>query len=452
MTMIRGFVSTPIALAALAALCASCAEQVVQADGLAWSTNEEIESILQLDWNQLSPALTWVEYSFDEGVWLQSPPVERDEGAHQELLLGIPYDTDVRIRVVNDLGKGPLYTEEMTAQTGNIPRQFPMPELLAADAERWDPTGNYLLGSINLEDGGWIPGRFWKFILDRQGRVVWTHMTPDDHWTIFMRPSLDGTAFLWDEATFWSDWDEGRGSEVHRMTIDGNIVESYSTPGLHHAFTELPGGSLVWGSASWSNETLEELQPDGGRRQLWNCRDFGLPDLTANGCQSNTLFYDEVKDTFLYSFYTSETVVEVDRQSGNTLRWWGHVEGPWVFDPPESIFWWQHGVHYLDNGNMLVSTRLDEDTEETVVREYVVDDANQTLTEVWSFGEGEGIYAETAGEAHRLGNGNTLHNYGSGGRLREVTTTGEVVWDVAWEGNKLLGRTVLLEDLYDFAP
>jgi len=89
---------------------------------------------------------------------------------------------------------------------------------------------------------------------------------------------------------------------------------------------------------------------------------------------------------------------------------------------------------------------------ETAAREYEVDDASETLVEVWNFGLGEGIYGDTAGEAHRLENGNTLHNYGSAGHLREVTSEGEIVWEVEWPGNKLLGRTVFLEDLYAFAP
>ena len=46
-----------------------------------------------------------------------------------------------------------------------------------------------------------------------------------------------------------------------------------------------------------------------------------------------------------------------------------------------------------------------------------------------------------AGEAHRLGNGNTLHNFGSGKRLREITADGNVVWEMSWDGSRMLGRT-----------
>ena len=55
------------------------------------------------------------------------------------------------------------------------------------------------------------------------------------------------------------------------------------------------------------------------------------------------------------------------------------------------------------------------------------------------------------GEAHRLPNGNTLHNYGSNARLREVTPEGQVVWDVQWSGS-LIARSTPIEDLYALMP
>jgi len=98
--------------------------------------------------------------------------------------------------------------------------------------------------------------------------------------------------------------------------------------------------------------------------------------------------------------------------------------------------------------------RLVRDAEETVVREYELDEDGETLRQVWTFGEGEGVYGSQLGEAHRLPGGNVLHNYGSGARLREVAPDGTVVWDVTWENGKdrWLGRSTPLEDLYALGP
>jgi hypothetical protein len=80
-----------------------------------------------------------------------------------------------------------------------------------------------------------------------------------------------------------------------------------------------------------------------------------------------------------------------------------------------------------------------------VVREYAVDEATQTLQEVWSFGTGQGVYGDTLGEAWRLPAGNTLHNYGSEPRVREITPDGVVVWDIVWPDYPHIGRSTPLD-------
>ncbi len=172
---------------------------------------------------------------------------------------------------------------------------------------------------------------------------------------------------------------------------------------------------------------------------------------------SNALFWHEETDTFLYSFFSSMTVVQLERSTGTTLRSWGQFSD-WSFDPPESQFDWQHGVTFTETGTLLLSTHVSQESDEGVVREFELDEQNKVLRQVWSFAEGDGIPALEYGEAHRLPGGNTLHNYGSTTRVREATPEGLVVWDLAWldeQGEPLpafIGRSLLLEDLYAFAP
>ena len=420
--------------------------------GIQWRLHDEIEALVYVSWEQLEAAAVHVEYSFDEGQWLATSAFDAGQGEHEALLLGIPYDSDVRIKVASDLGEGPVFSAEVEAATGVQPADLPPPALLQSDPAAWEPAGNYLLGSINQYDGGWTGGRYWKFILDRQGRVVWALETPGGNWTIYQRVALNGTDILWDEFTYWNVWDEGAGSRVHRMKIDGTIVQSYDTPGGHHAFVELPDGSLVYGSADWESERLDRLNADGTYDTIWDCRDYHDALGINQMCQSNSLFWHEPSDSFLYSFYTTEVVLEIDQASGQVVRQFGHLPGSWEFAPEDSAFWWQHGVTYTVAGTLLVSTHSLPSSEELCVREYEVDDGAQTLTEVWNFGVGAQAMGPYAGEAHRLPSGNTLHNYGSGARVREATPDGDVVWEARWGGSKLLGRTVWLEDLYDFAP
>ena len=80
---------------------------------------------------------------------------------------------------------------------------------------------------------------------------------------------------------------------------------------------------------------------------------------------------------------------------------------------------------------------------------------SETLVEIWSYGEGAGIYAPTWGEAFRLDNGNTALNTGSDPLIREVTSYGDTVWDLKWSGNITLGHMTFilgLSDLYALNP
>ncbi len=432
----------------------------------------DIGSLVYASWSQsVDLESGWVEYSVDEGEWLSTPAASWDAGDHEALLLGVPFGATVTWRLAYDDGEV-HYDTAQAAAADPLPAGLPELAVVIADPTAWEPTGNYLLGSIKEEGGGWSEGNFWKFIIDRQGRYVWAMLTPDKHWSISLRQSRSGADILWDEATYWSDWgSEGYDSKVHRMKIDGTIVKTYDTPGLHHPFVELPDDILAWGDASgdWF-ERLVQHDGSGGVEEIWDCESF-LDAVKPAGkleqqelwkysyCESNTLYWHEATDTFLYSFYTSSTMVEIDHATGETLWYAGHLDGSYDFVPEESLFEWQHGGHWTEEGTLLLSSMADcADPDncghgaETVAWEYAVDHEAGTLTELWSYGKGEGWLANTAGEAWRLPSGNILHNYGSAGALKEVTADGEVVWQVEGPYNHLLGRTTFIEDLYDFAP
>ena len=425
----------------------------------------DIESLVYVSWQQSALANAWVEYSFDKDVWAVTPSTDANAGPVERLVLGVPYETDVQFRVCVDTG----CTKPSSIRTGDLPDGLPVPEVLIAEPDLWEPTGNYLYTSINENTGGWTSGTYWMLIFDRQGRVVWSMKNPNGNWTIYVRVSDDGRDLLWDDNTVWMF--SGDDSQVHRTKIDGTDVDTYTTPGLHHAWVDLPDGTIAWGDHVSNNEEwLDEMAPDGTVSTVWKCSDFEIEVFgdTGHGCHSNSWWWHEASDSYLVSFPSSagdvkDTVLHLDRD-GTTLTTWGALSD-WTFDPVESTFDYQHGVTFTEAGTLLVSTKLtdsnpyyDPRLDTLAAREYELDYKTKTLHQIWSFGEDQGIAGVTAGEAHRLPNGNTLHNYGSGGRTREITTDGELVWDVKWpdgdsEGRgRLQGRSILLESLYDFAP
>jgi len=406
-------------------------------------------SLAYVSWDQAEAATVHIEYSFDDGVWVQSPSKAQEAGTHEQILVGIPYEEIVSWRVVAEDGShsggfidGPLF------RTDDLPDGLPLGEVLTSEPDKWLPGGTYLLTSINQDTGGWTGGTYWRFIIDRQARVVWAAKAPERHWTLFDQVSVDGDHILWDEATYWSSYDDGAASVVHSTYLDEEIAV-YPTPGLHHCFIEMPDHTLVWGSQDHGGgEALVERAPtaDAGTEHIiWTC-DANWPG-AGRSCESNGLFWVSSTDTFLYSFYTNNSLVEVDHTTGDSQWWAGEVSDGYEFDPSNSQFSWQHGVSYTSAGTLLLSTEARVGTgHTTMVREYDVDHETGALHQVWSYDPG--VYATTNGDAWRLTNGNTLHVVGSAGHVFEVDPDGNPVWHVTWHGTHLMGRGTLIDDLY----
>ncbi len=420
-------------------------------DAVSAELHPVVESIVVVRWEQDTPADLRVEYSFDPGVWLSSPLRSLDAGPHEELLLGVPYDTEVTWRLVAEGAGGATTTPDEATRTAPLPPTLPVPTVLVDDAAGQDPASPYVFTSMNEANPG-FNDRYWAMILDRRGRVVWGLMAPRERIYLHARTSLDGRSLLLDHNSFWATFDLGAASTIERTLIDGTVVETFRTPGLHHPFTELPDGSIAYGaSSSWTAERIAVVRADGTTSDLWDCNAWLAPTGVFGGCASNTLNYDAATNTLLFSLYSVETVVEIDVATGEALRWFGHVPGAYAFSPAESTFYWQHGGHWTSAGTFLTSS-LTAAGDEIVVREYAVDPLTETLSEVWSFGVGDGLLGEEMGEAHRLANGNTLHNTGSLPRLREARPDGVVVWDVEWAREHAIGRSTVLHDLYALAP
>jgi hypothetical protein len=425
------------------------------------SIGPTIGSIVVVTWEQNHAARVHLEYSFDEDekaapVWLSSPDQALEGGAHRQLLLGIPYGETVTWRLVYDPDgdEPPGSTADATIANDPLPAGAPEPTILVSNPALQDPSLVYLLGSINEENSNAYQGQYWVFILDRKGRTVWAWPSPSNRISFHVQPSFDGDELLVDYNSFWRDF-VGQTGSIARMKIDGSVVEEIATPYLHHPFTELADHTIVWGAyvGGQGIENLEEVDAAGNRRTIFSCNDFHDMLDVNEPCGSNTVWWDPETDRFFFSFFFTNTVVEIDHATGAALAWYGELGTTWTFDPPASQFWYQHGGHLTDSGTFIVSSRRAPAAEETVVREYTLDAGTHTLTEVANFGIGEGIYAHDLGEAYRLPNGNFLHNYGTTGRLREATADGTVVWDLTWDGNDdWLGRTTALSDLYAFAP
>ncbi len=424
--------------------------------------DDDVNTILVVTWTQALPAeQTWLEFTFEEGNVLTSPARSGEAGPHREVVLGVPGDTDVTVRILSRAGGTDYRSSDHAGHTDPVPSAMPEPTVVS-----YDPTiasaDRYLFGSVEdsppsvqQSRNNYYSGRFWLYIMDRKGRIVWYFNNPATNASAtFQRRARDGGEYIW--------VDQGRRGDqgVIKMTLDREYYETIDVP-VGDCIDVTEEGTLLYDD----DGTLFEWSEDGGSREIWSCH--AELELRPN-CYSNTVNYNPDTDSVVMSFPEPGAVVEIDRQSGEMVGYYGNQEGAWAFappltNPPEA---WRFGIQHFPNitaaGTLLVSSHLPpHDTFESPPSpnehsfvEFEIDRANETLREIWRYTEGP-EWPHAKGMAIRMANGNTLANYGTGGVIREITPDKQTAFMVKWdlEGgedayNKMVGHNELIDDLY----
>ncbi|HEU5076417.1 MAG TPA: hypothetical protein VFU02_19635 [Polyangiaceae bacterium] len=426
------------------------------------AVHERVNTVLVVRWNQTEAAdATWLDFGLAGEPRMTSPPGSGALGAHREVVLGVPGDAEVSVRVVSKRGETAYQSSEHRFRTLPVPSRIPKPEVLSyrrelASSERW------LFGSVEDSVGGspynYYLNTFWLYIIDRQGRVVWYYADPSSNATTsFQRRARDGAYIVLEKRCFSC---VGFEESIVKMTLDWSRFEVIPVSGLADAIDVTSDGSVLYDA----EDELRELLPDGEVRTIWSCRQhFGR----GLSCYTNTINWDPVRDTVLMSYPYSGTVVEIDRKSGDLVGQYGNARGSWRFGPPESSppeawkFEFQHFPNFTPSGSLLVSSHMPGCTRTEVpvanqhaFVEFDVDRTRQRLTERWRYTEGP-EWPRAKGMAIRLENGNTLANYGTGGVIREITPGKQTAWHVKFDApagddffNKMVGHNELIDDLY----
>lgn len=424
--------------------------------GLNFTLNEDFPTVAEVTWTQTKPGPIQVEYSFDKGQWLQAPPIDGVKGENGQTLVGIPYDVTAEWRIIGlDLVKDSPNPIETPAHPGTLP----LPTVVSANESGWDADDKYLLTSVTgARSGtgeilGWgTPGPFYTLILDREGRVVWSRRTVRGRWTLYAQRSITGDHIIYDD--FSNTPDSNNPALAVRSYLDEEI-EEIDIPGHHHAFIELPDGTIAWGDReATGGEAIMERAPGATTTtEVWKCSDWS-GRTGGRGCISNSIHYDPGSDTYVISFYTVEAVVAIDRSTGDTLWYAGRDvdSNGLTFDPPSSQFWWQHGIKLSPEGTLLLSSHdRDGGPSTNFGIEYDIDLKNGVLRRIWDYDAQ--AFASTNGDIRRLANRNVLHTVGSSGVIKEVDDQGNTVWHIDFKAKgdrqRLLGTSEYLDDLYE---
>jgi outer membrane protein assembly factor BamB len=257
-------------------------------------------------------------------------------------------------------------------------------------------------GRIDSRDDGLLGSSPWKggalLEVDWQGEVLWEVRHPDHHHDGIRLAS--GNALLLCLAEIPRDIAQhvagGRPGSEHNGRMYADYLVEMTTD-----------GRVVWEWRSW-----EHLEPE-------SYTIVNPQDARSEWTHGNTVV-ELPSGNLMLSFRHISTVVIVDRRTEEVI---------WRLGPP--LVNNQHAPTLLPNGNMLVFDNGTHRLDSPLPSSRVLEINPSTGEVVWSYEDTPPIafFSPLISNAQRLPNGNTLINEGSFGRLFEVTTNGEVVWE-----------------------
>jgi Arylsulfotransferase (ASST) len=289
-------------------------------------------------------------------------------------------------------------------------------------------------------------------LIDLQGNVVHKWQMPyrpglygylTDRGTLFYNGQIPNETFLGKSpfmggALLEMDWNgkvlwEIRRPDHHhdgRLLKNGNIVFLCARELPDEIARRVKGGrpgteadaTKIWadfiveattdGTVVWEWRTWEHLDPEKDGLTA-------VQDERTEWTHANSVF-EEPDGTLLVSFRNISKIIRIDRRTGEII---------WALGAPPLAG--QHAPHRLPNGNILIFDNGPHRLDETFPFSRVLEVNPATKAIVWKYQEPRpfNFFSPRISNAQRLPNGNTLVNEGNFGRLFEVTSDGNVVWE-----------------------
>ncbi len=418
--------------------------------------SETVPMGVKANWTAGVDGTCHVVYREEGGDWLQTPPEAcGPEARTSAVLRGLHADTAVELEVVLlvEGAEHPRLAAEV--HTAPLPEGVPTFDVTVRGATQ-----------------GWIQGSFSEhqagvFVLDREGHYVYLWMNePDQKRDIF------NARLAPDHSGFWLVLNEKRVNVGWGLVIKrdwfGDTSHHVEVPYAHHDLLPLGDGTVLViegdpddldAEVPVFGDRIVQIDPDGSTRPIWSSWDDLTPPTEFNQStgwygaaedwiHANSLAWDPERDTVLLASPHLETLIEVERGSGDLVRMLGNEnQGGWPARNPSEAFENPHSAHWTEDGTLLLLS-TDWSTEVTSAREYSLDEDAEVLDGVWSY-ETTDVSAHIAGSVARVpGTGHTLVNYGTGLTLREVDPSGAITWEATLEGTNHVFQAWPVEDLW----
>lgn len=164
--------------------------------------------------------------------------------------------------------------------------------------------------------------------------------------------------------------------------------------------------------------------------------DIDLAAATVDYVHSNAITMDKDGNLMLSSRNLDE-ITKINRQTGDIIWRLGGKNNRFSLLNDNVWFSHQHDIRRLANGNISLfdDGNLHWSIAPSRAVEYNLDEANKTVSLVWSF-ENDNEYSGAMGNVQRLSNGNTMIGWGGGSpSVTEVTPAGQKVYELTLSPN-----------------
>ncbi len=319
------------------------------------------------------------------------------------------------------------------------------------------PTGEIPAGDDDDDDVGLTvhdPDRAWAgytlysgrwteeaHLLDMEGEIVHSWSYPQGFDWCYAELLPDGTL-----AVIIKELEDQVDGMFFELSWDGELLRTLDIP-IHHDFVRRDDGNTLALCREYvsddeihpgglKSDYLVELTPDDEVVWEWHAHDHALklqtlvdvdfPRADRDWAHTNTV---EVlpagpaadadprfaEGNVLFSMCNMDTIGVIEPATGEVVWAWG-----------PGIVQKQHMPTMLDNGNLLI---FDNGSERGWSRILELDPVADEV--VWSYvaEPQESFFSDIRGGNQRLPNGNTLITDSDHGRVFEVTTGGDIVWE-----------------------
>ncbi|MEO8131599.1 MAG: aryl-sulfate sulfotransferase, partial [Bryobacteraceae bacterium] len=304
--------------------------------------------------------------------------------------------------------------------------------LIAADPRL--SAGGYTLFTPQTDDGN-------VYLVDSKGTVAHRWKLPNRpgrHAVILPNGNLGYNGSHPNSKTLYPMWSVWHGGMFSEVTPAGKVVWEFEDKTHHHDAAWLPNGNLLYGAAeplpknilgpeTLYGDVVKEVNRKGELVWRWSAAEH----LNPSDFPINPLFervhwplingvWETRAGLILMSLRTTSGIIAVDKKSGRVIYHFG-----------PDIVSHQHSPVELPSGNILIFDNGNYRAGVSTSYSRVIEVNPATKAIEWQYTDAprQSFYCPFMGNAQRLWNGNTHITDAAGGRLFEVTPTGQIVWE-----------------------